>query len=259
MEDCIKKLLIVLIVFLSDYSSADFQALRSGEEFNYLQFYQVAENFESSSSSLLTMLQVEKKFPKPTVPYHRLNHFGGWLRDDAKCINTRAEVLRRESRVSVTYSESGCSVQSGEWFDGYTNKLFTKAEDIQIDHFVPLKNAYMSGAHEWSSKKRCLYANYMGNKFHLLPISSKENLKKSDHAPNEYVPPNGTYICQYLVQWLKVKLIWSLRMTPPEAKAILAKALQAKCDPADFVMTNDELSAERRYMKDHENLCANRH
>lgn len=234
--------------------------LQSNETFQYPDYYQVKEDPRLQNINLLVLQHIENQFPYPDVPYNRKNQFGTWIQDntDGTCLNTRGKVLVRDSKSGVTYRPSGCSVQSGDWDDPYSGKHFSSASDIQIDHFVPLKNAYMTGGFEWDRNKRCLYANYMGNKFHLLSVNGKENLRKSDSSPSQYMPSNRTYACTYLKQWLEVKTIWALRITPKEAEAIQAKVKSNNCDKADFVIANREIQDQRRYMQDNADLCQKR-
>lgn len=244
--------LFSLTTFATDLISA---LGRSDESFNYSQYYQVQERLESANTNLLSLTKIKKQFPLPTQPYNRLKHFGTWIQDSKSCLNTRGEVLRRDSKDNVSYTSGGCSVADGNWHDPYSGQAFTSAADIQIDHLVPLKNAYMTGAFEWGYKKRCLYTNYMGNNFHLLAVQGRENLRKSDNSPDGYIPPNKAYVCQYLKEWLQIKLIWSLRMTPQEVATIQKSALDAKCDTKTFVVSADELKEQRRYMEDNAEIC----
>lgn len=250
----------VLALSSADYKfhqqiSAD---LQGDDSFQYPDYYQVKEDPRLQNVNLLVFTHVQSEFPYPGTPYNRKAQFGTWIKDktDGTCMDTRGKVLVRDSKTTVTYRPNGCTVASGEWDDPYSGKNFVSASDIQIDHFVPLKNAYMTGGFEWSQRKRCLYANYMGNEFHLLSVSGKENLRKSDKSPSQYVPPNRHYVCVYLKQWLQVKAIWNLRITPKEASAIQARVLDNDCDKTDFVITSDTLKDQRRYMSDNADLCA---
>lgn len=231
--------------------------LKSDEDFIYNEFYTVNEDPSLHKINLLALNHHNSKFPLPPVPYNRDQQFGGWLRDTSgvTCLNTRGLVLMRDSLTDVTYTASGCTVDKGEWDEPYTGRLHKLAKDIQIDHLVALKNAYMTGAHEWDNKKRCLYSNFMGNNFHLLSTNGPENMKKSDHSPEGYTPPNKAYTCQFIKQWLNVKLIWSLRLTPREVTAINKIATESKCDPEGFVIPAQSLKEQREYMADNANLC----
>jgi hypothetical protein len=190
-------------------------------------------------------------------PYDRMLHFGGWIHDkrDATCFNTRAKVLIRDSKDQVGLNSKGCTVLTGRWDEPYTGNEVAQAHEIQIDHFVPLKNAYISGAFKWNFEKRCLYANFLGNTFHLVSADATENQRKSDRTPERYMPPNQGYSCQYLAQWLKVKLIWNLSLIPSEKEALLNLIEQNHCHSSDFEFTLQELNQQKKFMNENMNLC----
>jgi len=48
----------------------------------------------------------------------------------------------------------GCVVESDRWLDPYTKRTYTDPLGIDIDHLVPLANAYRSGASEWDEAER---------------------------------------------------------------------------------------------------------
>ena len=249
-----------LVVFISCPVFADsslVQLLKSDEDFNYPDYYQIKEDPRLQVINMLVFDHIPEKFPMPAVPYNRDAHFGGWLRDstNSTCLNTRGKVLVRDSVTNVTYTPNGCTVDTGAWADPYTARMHTSSKDIQIDHVVALKNAYMTGAHEWDFKKRCLYGNFLGNPFHLLSVNGKENLKKSDSTPSGYVPPNKAYTCEFIKNWLNIKLIWSLRATPKEQSAIMTIVNDNQCDPRGFIVTAANLKVQRDYIVDNANLC----
>jgi hypothetical protein len=51
-------------------------------------------------------------------------------------------------------TNSACTAISGTWFSPYDGATWTAASDVGIDHMVPLKNAWISGANTWSAAKR---------------------------------------------------------------------------------------------------------
>ena len=70
------------------------------------------------------------------------------------------------------------------------------------------------------------------------------------------MPSNRQYACVYLKQWLEVKVIWGLRITPKEAGAIQARVADNGCDKADFTVSSEFLKDQRRFMNDNADLCA---
>lgn len=208
---------------------------------------------------LLSLNKVDEPFPKPNVPYNRKKHFSGWVNDfrDESCLNIRGLILESQSIDKVKYGGArGCTVVFGKWYDPYTDSYFRDpVKDLQIDHMVPLKHAYQSGAYEWSKEKRCLYSNFRWSEYHLIPTFGKENSKKSDQSPVGYVPKNDDYVCEYLKNWLKVKAIWKLRVNPSEKSAILNKIKDYQCDKNSFKMSQDELEEELEDIENNIEIC----
>lgn len=134
--------------------------------------------------------------------------WGGWIDEDGDGLNTRHEVLAEESLIKPIVSNN--KVISGKWFDKYTGKYFTNPSDLDIDHLVPLKNAYISGASNWSKKKKNRYYNYLKYDNHLIAVSKSANRNKSDKSPVDWLPPNKDYQCEYVREWFKIKTAWGL-------------------------------------------------
>jgi hypothetical protein len=221
---------------------------------------QVSPDFYEIRAAIYSLLNFDfhaQKYGDINEPYQRQKHFGAWVVDSRyrTCFNTRAQVLIRDSSVPVQLRSNGCTVEAGSWADPYSARDYTLARDIQIDHFVPLKNAYLSGAYKWNREKRCLYANFMGNTFHLLPVYGRENSSKGDRTPEGYMPPNPTYQCQYLAQWLKVKLIWNLGITSSEKAKILNLVQNNHCSGGEMSYTAADLEQQRRFIADNMDLC----
>lgn len=167
--------------------------------------------------------------------YNRVEMFGGWVNENAPedCLNTRAEVLMRDatSEDKIKFSsQNPCQVYKGEWNDPYSGKTYKLAKAVQIDHVVPLKNAYKSGAHQWTKDRRCHYANYLKDNGHLLAVSGHENMSKGDAGPERYLPPNEEYVCEYLHNWLRIKATWSLGFSENEALAVSESLAAHQCD-----------------------------
>ena len=149
------------------------------------------------------------KIPKETsVSRYDRDDWGNWIDEDNDGLNTRHEVLARESLVKPVISNN--RVISGKWYDKFTGKYFTNARDLDIDHLVPLKNAHISGASNWSKEKKNEYYNYLKNEHHLIAVSKGANRSKGDKSPVEWLPPNEEYQCEYVREWFKIKTDWGL-------------------------------------------------
>jgi hypothetical protein len=81
-----------------------------------------------------------------------------WIDADGDCQDTRDEVLAAESTTAV----SGCDITSGTWRSYYDRKTWTSSSDVDIDHLVPLKESWDSGAKRWNAATRTRYANDLG-------------------------------------------------------------------------------------------------
>lgn len=200
------------------------------------------------------------ELPEETVEsYERRKHFGGWVKDknSGDCFNTRNKVLVRDNIGTLKFKEDNkCSVAEGLWIDPYSGVEMTNAQDeIQIDHMIPMSEAYQSGAHNWSFKQRCLFGNYLGYKNHLLPVYGEENNNKGSQTPEDYMPTLTGYHCQYLKDWLKIKTIWGLHFSPTEVAAIKQRMTEAACKPEEFILTRSELLEQVQFMTENADLC----
>lgn len=208
--------------------------------------------------NLLKFVEIKKAWGPTAEPYQRTKHFGGWIRGQGAkhCQNTRAVVLIRDSAPDkLVLSADECRVERGSWEDPFTGLTFSYAKDLQIDHFVPLKNAFISNASQWSFEKRCLYANYLNVSHHLQPVYGRENSKKGDRGPEGYMPPNDAFSCQYLYEWLHIKLVWGLRLNPDEAQAIQDLSSQYQCNLKDFRVPLSEVQKARQEIAQLQFLC----
>ena len=183
--------------------------------------------------------------------YNRLQHFGGWVYQNAKnrCRDTRADVLERDADPNepITYRDKDeCRVDRGLWHDPYTGNDYKTAASLQIDHVVPLKGAWISGAHEWTPERRCHFANFMKNEYHLRAVNGSENMSKSDKGPDAYMPPNDDYKCTYLNAWMKIKMIWNLTVSRRELAAIERSLRQEGCSRTDTQINDAELKRQRQ-------------
>lgn len=185
----------------------------------------------------------------PSIPkYDRRYHFGGWRihKSREKCSRTREVVLFRQADPNVPVrTNENCRVLSGMWLDPYTGQIFTNPLDLHIDHVVPLRHAYYAGAHAWRPALRCHYSNYIYNSFHLRAVYSRANMSKGDRTPDQYMPPNRSFRCEYLSDWMKIKIIWQLWSTIEEVQAIETQFAAENCPTWMRFISINELETQR--------------
>jgi hypothetical protein len=150
-----------------------------------------------------------------TTTYDR-ELFPHWHTVSGAC-NTRETVLKRDgSAVVVT---SACTATSGSWYSPYDGGTWSAAADVDIDHMVPLKNAWISGAWAWTTAKRESFANDLTNP-QLIAVTDHVNQSKGDKSPDSWKPALTGYHCTYARMWVKVKYVWQLSVTSAEKAAV---------------------------------------
>lgn len=132
--------------------------------------------------------------------------------------DTRARVLKRDSKKRTTKS-GRCTIRTGKWTSVYDGRIITQASKIDIDHMVPLAEAWRSGAKRWNSATRTAFANDTGYKFSLRAVSASSNRSKSDRDPASWLPRKA-FQCTYAKQWVAVKYRWKLTVDNRERKAL---------------------------------------
>lgn len=177
-----------------------------------------------SARTLLKHLTVQ---PESHSSSYVRSKFKLWVDADHDGENTRAEVLRAESSTRVTENKYH-TVKTGHWTSRYDGKTYTAASKLDIDHLVPLEEAWTSGAYKWSEAKRQAYANDLAYGPTLIAVSLHSNRSKGDKEPNAYLPPKTSYRCTYVRNWIAVKYRWTLAVNASEKRALSA-ALTKYC------------------------------
>ena len=142
--------------------------------------------------------------------------FPTWDTISGTC-NTRETVLKRDGSGVVV--NSACSAVSGSWYSPYDGATWTAASDVDIDHVVPLKNAWVSGAWAWTTSKRESFANDLSDP-QLIAVTDNVNQAKGDKSPDVWKPPLTGYHCTYARMWIRVKYVWALTVTSAERTAL---------------------------------------
>lgn len=165
-----------------------------------------------TASSVLSRIPVMKERPQG---YAR-SLFTHWIDADGDSCDTREEVLIAESRTPAQVDAYGCKVVEGDWFSPYDGISFASPGELDIDHMVPLKEAWDSGAWSWSPAQRRSFANDLSDDRSLIAVTASQNRSKSDKDPSNWIPPRSTYLCDYIANWIAIKSHWNLSMDQSE-------------------------------------------
>lgn len=172
-----------------------------------------------SPSTLLDALVVQAESHSSTYVRSKFRH---WIDADGDGCDTRKEVLQRDSSRSIT-----CRSATGKWYSPYDGKALTIASGIDIDHMVPLKEAWESGAWNWTSAQRQTFANDLGYAYSLVAASASSNRSKGDKDPDDWMPSRSTFHCTYVSRWIAVKYRWHLTVDSSEKSKL--RSVLASC------------------------------
>jgi hypothetical protein len=164
---------------------------------------------------LLVSMEIK---PEVTSGYDR-DLFKHWIDADGDSCNAREEVLIIESLEPVTLG-AGCKVLTGRWLSNFDGIVITDSSKLDMDHMVPLKEAWDSGANAWSASRRQAFANDIDLPEALIAVSASSNRSKSARDPAEWLPTNTSYRCQYVEDWMTVKVKWELSVDAKEFEAL---------------------------------------
>ncbi|KPC62522.1 HNH endonuclease family protein [Streptomyces chattanoogensis] len=156
--------------------------------------------------------------------------FKHWIDEDKDGCNTRNEVLLAEALTPPTVT-AGCKLTGGTWSSYYDDKVVEGPSGLDIDHMVPLAEAWDSGASQWTAARRQAYANDLGSERSLVAVTARSNRQKADQDPATWMPPAADAQCTYLADWVATKLRWSLTVDRDERDTLRARAVD--CEDTD--------------------------
>lgn len=142
--------------------------------------------------------------------------FPTWITISGTC-NTREYILKRDGSNVVT--DSACAATSGSWYSPYDGATWTAASDLDIDHLVPLAEAWDSGASAWTTARRQSFANDV-TRPQLLAVTDNVNQSKGDQDPATWMPSLTSYRCTYVRAWVQVKYYYDLSVDSAEKTAL---------------------------------------
>lgn len=184
---------------------------------------------------LLTLLV---QSPESNSSSYSRDAFRHWIDADRDGCDTREEVLIAESRTAVRTGR-GCAVLSGSWASSYDNRTLSNPSGLDVDHMVPLKEAWESGASGWTAAQREAFANDLDFSSSLIAVSASSNRSKGDRDPSQWIPTNRTIRCSYAVDWIQVKYKWSLTADSAEIAAL--DNLLRSCSAAQVIRLPEQV------------------
>jgi hypothetical protein len=182
-----------------------------------------AAHADSYSARLQTAIADLPVATEVRTGYSR-DRFQHWIDADGDGCHTRNEVLIAEADDPVTVG-GGCSLSGGRWFSYYDRVSWTQTSDVDIDHMVPLAEAWDSGARSWTDAVRRDFANDLGDYRTLVGVTDDVNQAKGDKDIAQWLPTYDR--CRYLREFVAVKLRW--RLTVDSAEKAAMSSLASSC------------------------------
>jgi hypothetical protein len=135
--------------------------------------------------------------------------------------DARNLVLHRDLTTTVLRT-GGCVVLTGVLLSPYTKGVIhfvrgPQSAQVQIDHVVPLGDAWQTGAQSWTAAKRETFAN---DPLELLAVDGSSNEAKGDSDAASWLPPNKGFRCEYAGIQVRVKAKYVLWVTQAEHDAL---------------------------------------
>ncbi len=184
----------------------------------------VAPAAHAEERTILSMLRSLTVAPERSTGYDR-DLFPHWdyLGDDC---DVRDRVLMIEALRGPS-TGSSCPVGSGRWFSAFDGVTVRDPSALDIDHMVPLAEAWGSGARRWTTSVREAFANDLGYAGSLIAVTASSNRSKGDQDPAEWLPPRTAYRCTYVSEWIAVK--WRWRLTVDSSEQASLRVLANSC------------------------------
>jgi hypothetical protein len=163
--------------------------------------------------------------PEGKMAGYSRDRFPHWASQGNSC-DTREIVLQKQG--TDVRSDKDCKAVSGTWVSPYDGVTITDAAAIDIDHTVPLAEAWRSGASAWVDEDRKKFANDLGG-IQLIAASATTNRAKGDQDPAKWKPPVTAYWCTYAQHWIAVKATYKLTIDQAEHDALAS--MLTSCAP----------------------------
>ena len=198
-----------------------------------------------SGAALKAAESLTVKGRAPKTGYSRDRFGTAWADTDSNNCDTRDDILKRDLR-DVKFTGGTCRVSYGLLqSDPYSGKEVTYRRGrslVDIDHIVPLSDAWQKGAKYWDASKRIALAN---DPLNLIAVDASTNRSKGDGDAATWLPPNKAYRCTYVAGQVAVKQKYGLWVTAAE-KSAMEKVLKT-CPGQKLPTGGNPTSAPARF------------
>ena len=185
---------------------------------------------DSPALAVAKLLVAKSRAPK--TGYTRSEFGTAWKDVDGNGCSTRNDVLARDFRNETT--TDGCKVSSGDFTDPYSGESFHVTcrvgsgcvSSFDVDHAVPLSDAWQKGAQYWAKSKREAIAN---DPLNLVVTTAHLNRQKGDSDAATWLPPLRSYWCKYVARQVAVKKKYGVWVTAAEKSKIVEILSKPAC------------------------------
>lgn len=173
-----------------------------------------------NDTALHTLGTLEVKKKAPYKPFTRDDFGQAWLDISHTGCDTRDRILARD--LKDTTINRDCKVRSGTLTDPYSGQTIhfqrgkTTSDSVEIDHVVPIADAWHKGAQEMAVESRLKFAN---DPLNLLAVSAQANQDKGDLDASRWLPSNTGFRCEYVARQISVKAAYKIWVTEAEKNA----------------------------------------
>jgi hypothetical protein len=179
---------------------------------------------QGAAEALAALERIPIKGRAPKTGYSREEFGPAWADVDRNGCDTRNDILARDLEdETFKPGTRDCVVSTGTLADRYTGTTisFVRGDKtsaaVQIDHLVPLSDAWQKGARQLSGEQRQQFAN---DPLNLMAADGSTNGAKGDKDAATWLPPNKAFRCEYVARQTAVKAKYQLWVTPAEHDAI---------------------------------------
>lgn len=144
--------------------------------------------------------------------------FAAWVDADDDGCQTRGEFLFAEFTTPPVRA-TGCAI-TGAWILYCDEVTATDASALDVDHLLPLAEAWCSEAASCSLVQRKDFANDTGFARPLVAVTASTNRSRGDGDPATWLPAGDDARCRHTAEWVQIKYGWRLAVDPGERDAL---------------------------------------